>query len=143
MSKHPLRNTAWFLTALNFDFRIKDGFHRPRQVLYRFQCEVAADPSLRRYGRGKANSIETVIDARPNAALDLKRLTQKSAQEGQREESMRNRCLVGRLSPRSLAIDMDPLMIARRFREVVDLLLRDLKPLGHADFVTDQVVQGL
>ena len=43
----------------------------------------------------------------------------------------------GQLFLRALLVDMDPLLVAGRFRELVDSLLRDFNPVAHTDFGAD------
>ena len=44
---------------------------------------------------------------------------------------------------RALDVDVDPLMVAGGFGELVDPLLGDFQPIGHADFLADQAGQIL
>ena len=43
----------------------------------------------------------------------------------------------GKLFPGPVLVDMDPLLVAGRFREAVDTILRDLDPVAGADLGAD------
>ena len=54
--------------------------------------------------------------------------------EAEREKAMCNGLAARHLGFRTILVDMDPLFVAGRIREVVDAILRDLDPVAGADF---------
>jgi hypothetical protein len=76
-----------------------------------------------RHRRGEAHAVQPVVHAHP-CVSNLQRRFKEFRQQRQREEAVRNgRAERPGLGP--LLVDVDPLVVAGRLGEQVDLLLRD------------------
>ena len=50
---------------------------------------------------------------------------------------MRDGCAVGRFGPCAFGVQMNPLMVAGGFGELVDAVLGDFEPVADGDFLAD------
>src|SRR5579864_1638076 len=122
---------------------MEDGFQRSRQFLYGLQRETSANPGVCDDRRRKSDSIQSVVDAQPNTALNFDRIPKKLAQQRERQKSVSNRCAVRRLVVRALSLNVDPLSIIRDVGELPNLLLRNYNPFRCGELATEQVFQGM
>src|SRR5260370_8491692 len=95
---------------------------------------MGPDLGARGNGRRKADSIQTVVDTHPHATSDLNCLPQKVAEQGKREETVRNRRAVGGIPLSTFGIDVNPLPVLRDFPKLLNSVLGNSEPLPGSDF---------
>ena len=70
---------------------------------------------------------------------NLKRALHQMADEGERQKPVGNRRAEGRFALGTCAVEVNPLAILSRFRELRDALLRDNHPIARGDFLAGVV----
>ena len=100
------------------------------------QREAATHTATDFHRRREAHLVQAVIDTHA-AKRQIDLLLEKSRQQRQRQETVRNGPAKRRLLFCPLDIDMDPLRVFGRLREQVDPLLVNRYPRRHRDFLAD------
>ena len=95
-------------------------------VVHRGAADLGADPAADRNRRGEAHLAQAVVD-RDRRVSHLEHLLHQQGREREGEEAVRDRAAEGP-GRRPLRVDVDPLVIAGRVGEQVDLRLRHLMP---------------
>src|ERR1051326_3357302 len=118
--------------------RHADGCLSARTISDVFEVDEArlqAYPLADAYRARIAQLVQAVID--PHAdPLHGHDLFHQMGGERERVVSVRDRPTEGRFLFRPLRIDMDPLVVVRRVRELVDLFLSDRVPVRNTDLLT-------
>src|SRR5574341_510654 len=89
---------------------------------------------------GEADTVAAVVDA-ALPLLDLQELRHQPREERQRQVAVGDRLASGHLLLRPLDVHVDPLVVARRVRELVDHGLVHGDPLGRAERLADVLLQ--
>src|SRR5208282_4306648 len=142
VTDNPFRHAMRFLVVLTLHRYPKDGLNGVRKFLHGMETHAGANLRVGAYRRRKADSIQTVVDAHPDAALDLDRLSHEVAHQRQYQETMRDRRAVGRFSLRTFAVHMNPLPVFNGFGKLPNAVLRYPEPIRHRDLASQEIVQG-
>ena len=114
----------------------KDGFRGISSLSYRLQPEPCSNQRIGSNRRRKPDPIQTVIDRHPHPP-NFHRLLQEVAEQRERQEPVRYSCSKGRLVPGAFNVRVNPLPVARAFRKLLNVFLRDAYPVGHGNFLLD------
>jgi len=99
--------------------------------------EVSPDSAISANRRRKSHAIQTIIYRHANAASDLDNFPHETAEQRYSQKSMCDCRLEWRVAPDAVAIQMNPLAVARNVRKLLNQILRDREPIGSPDFPAD------
>src|SRR6185295_1611573 len=142
---HPLGNQHRFGLAFTFHDNIPNHLYASFNPLKVFQREAGAQARANLYRRGEAQSVESIIDTHFGFAK-LERLIEEMAQQRHCQKPVGDRRSERRFTPCAFNVDMDPLMISCRVRELLNAILCDFEPVAYNDFHADfacQVIQAV
>jgi len=102
-----------------------------------FDGEVSPDSRISADRRRKSHAIQTIIYRHANAASDLDNFPHETAEQRYSEEPVCDCRLEWRVAPDAVAIQMNPLAVARNVRKSLNHVLGDREPSGNPDFPAD------
>ena len=126
------------IRAFEFDRRLAD--HAQTAVLRvfgAFHAQPGADAAARRHRRSEADAVGAVVQTvrHPVDAVDL---VDHLRQQREGEKAVSDGRAARQFARGALAIDVDPLEVARRLGEFVDSFLRHIDPRADADLFAHQ-----
>jgi len=143
VTQDPFGDAARFFGALRFDRDVEDRLNAAGQLSTRLQTNARANLLAGANRRRETNAIQATVNGLPHIVRQLNRLPHEMAHQGERQKAVRDRSAIGRFSPSAFGIDVNPLAVSRRVRELQDALLRHRQPIGRGDFPAHIVFQRL
>ncbi len=130
----PLRDTTGLVGTFAFDLRRENDIHKLWRFFDRKQSHAGTNGRTRPDRRWKTHTIQSVVDAYADSLPDPNRLSGKIANQRKREEAMRDGAAEGRLTRRSLRVDVYPLPVFGSVGELLDAVLGQHQPIRRGQF---------
>ena len=140
VQSNQLGNTGRALAALDLDHEMIVGAQAIRRHVLRLgDRDAAAQPRPRRHRRQIPYPVRAVVQ-RGAQSLQPDHRPDEERCERERQQTVGDGGAAGQFLFGALLIDMDPLLVAGRFREAVDAVLSHLDPVAGADLCADRGV---
>ncbi len=139
----PLRNTTGLVGTFALDRHQENDIHEIRRFFDRKQGHAGANRRTRPQRRWKTYAIQSVVDAYPDSLSNSNRLSAEIAHQRKREEAVSDGAAVGRLTRRSLWIDVYPLPVFGGVREFLDAFLGQHQPIRRGEFAAFELFQRI
>ncbi len=136
----PTLNTVilnlMILNLMVLDMDEERGVHKLGRFRHRKQDNASADLRTGANGRGKANLIQSVVDAHRDARADMDRLPEKVTQQRKSQKTMGNGAAERRFTPSTIRIQVNPLAVLDSIGKSLNTILRDDEPPRRGEFAS-------
>jgi len=153
VASQTLGNTAGLATRLTLNAKILSlmvldmdevrGVHKLGRFRHRKQSDASADLRTGANGRGKANLIQSVVDAHRDARADVDRLPEKVTQQRKSQKTMGNGAAEGGFTPGTIRVQVNPLAVLDSIGKSLNAILRDDEPLRRGEFSSFELFQEI
>ena len=132
----PLRDTTGLVGTFALDLYRENDIHKLCRFFDRKQRHAGTNRRTRPDRRWKTHAIQSVVDAYADSLPDPNRLSGKIANQRKREKTVSDGAAEGRLTRRSLRVDVYPLPIFGRVGELLDAVLGQHQPIRRGQFAS-------